>query len=340
MYKICQILCCLLLCLAIVPVYGQDGPKPKCQKKQKLQKAQKAQRTTDIPLANGQVWDIHDVTDGDCGAVCDGDDDAFDDWGHSAVQVKDADDNLLSEDEHLEGFNLTWDGNRRWNTLTPLVRGGISIQRALYAPDGTNYIRYIETFTNTTNELRKVLFSWGGDLGSDSSTLVYATDSGDTLIGTNDAWAVTVDDKVYTDDPPVAYALQLSGFIRQGTGDFEDNPFVTPFRGDGHDGLGFNYQINLLPGQTWSLAYFLYQGQYDSNVTEIEAARVWAINMVAAPDFADLTADEIKRIVNWRTDRIDNQEHNGKESCGATGFEFLLFLLVLAWQRRARKNRC
>ncbi|MFN5854239.1 MAG: hypothetical protein ACK44Q_20630, partial [Pirellulaceae bacterium] len=78
-----------------------------------------------IQLANGGNWDVNDVeyqfTPKDTGSILDGSNDAYDRWGHLHLRVMDTSNNIIGTSGILNGFALTHDGNRSWNTLTPVV---------------------------------------------------------------------------------------------------------------------------------------------------------------------------------------------------------------------------
>lgn len=331
-----RILLVLLLCAAFVFVYADEKDKEN-----------QPHRTTDIDMANPDyIWDVYDQTEDDNGGIDDGGgDDAFDDWGMIQVRISDAKANILTATTELDGFTLTWDNGRRFNTTVPVVNSNVSVRRAIYAPDNTDYLRYIDTFTNTGTSVRKVAVAWGGDLGSDSSTTVAASSSGDRTIDAADTWAVTTEDYPNPTDPPVGYVLSCEGnTVRTGTGDYDEDPIVDPWPGDGNDNLSFVYQFTLQPGQTFSLAYFIYLGTMDD--AGVEDAKTWAAAMIAAPDFDDLSAAEKERIINWNNNIDPNPEPEPEPdtfddpfNCGCTGLELVIGMLALALLRFFSKVR-
>jgi hypothetical protein len=139
---------------------------------------------TIIYSANGNEWDVEDITGDDDGSIDDGSDDAFDGYGMISLHVEDGIGSNLGTDIVLDGFGLTWDSGRRFATTTPVTLGDIRVHRDLYAPAASDYMRYIDTFTNTSGAVRRVWTAWGGNLGSDSWTTIAATSSGDLNIPT------------------------------------------------------------------------------------------------------------------------------------------------------------
>ncbi len=283
-----------------------------------------------IQLANGGNWDVNDVeqttfTPKDTGSIVDGFRDAYDRWGHLHLRVMDTSNNIIGTSGILNGFALTHDGNRSWNTLTPVVSNEISVNRTLFAPSGTNYMRYLDSFTNTASTALRVIVAWGGDLGSDSRTTVVATSSGDLNLSTADQWGVIIDDDGRTGgasgvprDPPVGFVRGTSNLIGLGSQDTNDNenPFDRPWPGTyplvspGEDDLNFLYQFDLNPGETGRLVNFLSHGlsevfdQQDGSPppaqgTQIPSVIATVAALFAAPDFSGISAGDMATVKNW-----------------------------------------
>src|SRR4029077_6176667 len=98
---------------------------------------------------------------------------------------------LLVRNRYLAGFGLAPDGTGRFDSLTPLVAGGIVVPRAIYAPPDTDFLRYFDSFTNAADEDRIVDVAWGGAVGAyDEGGLaaVATSSSGDPRIDTTDTF--------------------------------------------------------------------------------------------------------------------------------------------------------
>jgi hypothetical protein len=255
---------------------------------------------TIISSANDFPWDVEDNTGGDTGAIGDGGGDAFDAYGSIRIRVLDASSTILTDDEELSGFGLEHDGGRRWETTTPATVSGVEVSRALFAPSGTNYMRYVDTFTNMSSATRQVLVAWGGNLGSNGETTVAATSSGDLIISRADVWAVTIQNRDFdpagpTQDPPVGYALGSPGNgVLTSVGEYTNNPFETPWPGNGNDTPAYVYHFTLGPSQSASLAYFLFRGG------PIALAKATLKVLVAFPNFCGLSIAERAAILNWK----------------------------------------
>ena len=302
---------------------------------------------TTILSANGQPWDVQDVLDPegpDDGSVNDGGQNAFDNFGSIRVRVLNPSEVVLVDDEPLCGFNLFHDGDRRWSTTNPVNVGaspcglsesvttktaqrlgpqqeegeevpGISVTREIFAPTGTDYIRYIDSFTNNATDDRTVLVAFGGNLGSDGCTVQSRSSSGDRFFDTSDTWGVTIENCSSNPDgpstnPPIGYAFRSpNDTTLQGFGAFFSNPFTTTWAGDTDDSPGLVFTLTLAPGDTRRLAYFVYRGLEEGAVgplgqtpaagEQIAAAQTSVSGLVANPDFGDLTLAERDQIVNW-----------------------------------------
>lgn len=274
---------------------------------------------TDIISNNGMVWDVNDNTDDDDGAIDDGDSDSFDDWGLLLIQISDGS-GILTSNTSLSGFDLTFDGGRRFSTNAPLTYSDVRVSRSLYSPATTDYMRYIDTFTNTGVATRQVSVVWGGDLGSDDDTTVADTSSGDLNITGADTWAITIENSSFDSAGPatdgvVGYALgSPDNTVFVDSADFDGDPFTTPWPGNGYEYLGFRYDFTLEPGESVDLAYFLYRGCDEDNSSppgnctpnipageEIALAKTVLEGLIDNPDFSDLSGAQQARIINWNS---------------------------------------
>lgn len=271
---------------------------------------------TNVESDNGHMWDVEDITGSDFGSISDGGQDAFDGWGKIRIRTMDGGGTQLTGNLELSGFGLTWDNGRRFATTTPLTVDDVMISRAMYTPSGTDYMRYIDTFTNNGVSTRQIQVAWGGNLGSDSSTTLSATDSGDLNISAADAWALTIENSGFNPagpatDPPVGYVFQdPSTNAFSATGDYYSSPFDNIWPGNGSDGISFVFGTFVLnPGDSISLGYFLYRG-LEENTTgplgqtpvtgeEIALAEIILADLALNPDFGDLSQQEIDILINW-----------------------------------------
>lgn len=273
--------------------------------------------------ANNNPWDVQDQqlfpTDPGDGGVSDGGQDAFDGWGMLKLRIFDGGGSLLAATDELADFGLAYALGHRWRTTTPVVTDTIQVARSLYAPAHADWLRYVDTLTNTGIVSRTVWVAWGGDLGSDLDTVITATSSSDVLLTAADTWAVFVEqDGALAGDAPVGYAFRSpADTTYRGPGIFANDPFTDTWPNSGDDELGHIFRLVLEPGAGASLAYFVYRGlaeglegpqdcefygdclpppaagsQVALAVTEVTA-------LAARPAFCDLPPAVLSQIVNW-----------------------------------------
>ena len=269
---------------------------------------------------NGHIWDVSLSN----GGIGDGGQDAFDGFGFLSLRTLDAGGGTLTSNASVSGLGLNSDGGRGFDTTTPFVVDDIRVSRALNAPAGTDFMVYTDTFTNTGGVTRQIVVAWGGNLGSDSNTLVAATSSGDLTISSADTWALTIegsDPAGPATDPPVGYVFDSRGIV--GVGDAAGNPFDNPWPGNGNDDPAFLYgPITLAPGASVNLTNRLYRG------IEEETGGPLGQNPVSGAEIARAIA------------ALGGFFSSGPQSIPATPLWSLALLAalmsVLVWNRRRR----
>ena len=267
-----------------------------------------------ITSANGHPWDII-TTDGN---VNDGGGDAFDGFGFLGLRVLDASSISLGEVSRISGFNLVQsEGNARLIFSTaPVSFNGVTVTRQLYMPPGTDFLRYFDTFVNTTTAPLKIQVAFQGNLGSDSSTVVSATASGDQLLTAADVWAVTTQGNfgnpgiAPVGDPVVGMLAGNIHLTAVARGAFSGaSPFDSTFTSSGDDNLSFVYSLDVAPGESVSTVFFVFRGLSEvANQpngsppppagSQVPAAVAALTAMLANPDFSQLSAQQIAQISN------------------------------------------
>ena len=149
---------------------------------------------TRVPSADGQFWDIQDTSpwSQDSGGIATGgESNPFNGFGYLKMQVTRADNAVLARNQYLRGFGLHHDGKGRFDSITPVLVEGVAVDRNITTKPHTSYLRYVDTFTNTTGEDRVVHVAWGGAVGAyqDGGLAAVATTSdGDRNIELDDAF--------------------------------------------------------------------------------------------------------------------------------------------------------
>src|SRR5438445_4960926 len=91
-----------------------------------------------LPSADGQFWDIQDTSTWaqDSGGIATGGRaNPFNGFGYLKLDVRLASGGAtLAHNRYLHGFGLAYDGTERFDSITPLLDGGIVVDRAIFAP--------------------------------------------------------------------------------------------------------------------------------------------------------------------------------------------------------------
>ena len=227
-----------------------------------------AHAVTQLPSADGQFWDIQDTSwwSQDSGGIATGGGaNPFDGFGYLKLRGDDA------APMYLRGFGLAHDGAERFDSITPVVAGDIAVSRSIFAPKDTNYLRYLDTFTNLSDRPRTIEVAWGGAAGAyddGGRVTVAATSSGDRTIDGRDTYVVVMQNARGVADPmrgpsghgPSAHVLgdNAGGMLR--VGDMYANPFVDAYPGFDPSHIGYVFRVTMDRGQTASLMTFVVKG--------------------------------------------------------------------------------
>jgi amidase len=230
---------------------------------------------TRLKSADGQFWDIQDTSAWaqDSGGIATGGRaNPFNGFGYLKLQVRRLDASVLVRNRYMNGFGLAHDAAERFDSMTPVLQGGIVVSRALYAPNDTNYLRYFDSYTNVTNEDRIVEVAWGGAAGAfeDGGPVTVAmTSSGDRQIEPGDTFVTVMQNARGVDDPmrgpsghgPSAHVLgSQSKALLVSVGDMYGNPFTEPWPGGDPAHIGYVFRFTVKPGQTKALVTFVVKG--------------------------------------------------------------------------------
>src|SRR5437867_8695685 len=103
----------------------------------------RTEAVTRLPSADGQFWDIQDTSawGQDSGGIATGGRaNPFNGFGYLKIRVRTGAvgrEATLVANQYLHGFGLAHDGDERFDSITPVLEGGVVIARALYAPKNT-----------------------------------------------------------------------------------------------------------------------------------------------------------------------------------------------------------
>ena len=229
---------------------------------------------TRVPSSDGQFWDIQDTSPWaqDSGGIATGGRaNPFNGFGYLKLQVQRADNSMLTRNYYLKGFGLAHDGAGRFDSITPVLREGILIARGITTSKDTSYLRYFDSFTNTSDEERLVQVAWGGAAGAfddGGRVAVAATSDGDRQIELTDTFVTVMQNAQGVTDPahgpsghgPSAHVLgNLAGALTA-VGDMFGDPFADKWPGYDPAHIGYVYSFRLRPGETSALLTFVVKG--------------------------------------------------------------------------------
>lgn len=230
---------------------------------------------TRLPSSDGQFWDIQDTSiwSQDSGGIATGGRAyPFNGFGYLKLQIRRPDRSLIVTNRYLRGFGLAHDGGERFDSITPVLDGGIVIARAMYAPKDTNYLRYFDCFTNVGTAARIVEVAWGGAVGAyeDGGIAVVATTSnGDRRIDPSDSFVTVMQNARKVADPsrgpsghgPSSHVLgsKISG-LRTSIGNMYADPFTNAWPGFDPAHIGYVFTFTVAPNQTVALVTFVVKG--------------------------------------------------------------------------------
>lgn len=218
---------------------------------------------TRVPSSDGQFWDIQDTSPWaqDSGGIATGGRaNPFNGFGY-----------LKLRNQYVKGFGLHHDGDGGFDSITPVLTDGILVSRGITTSKDTQYLRYVDTFTNTSAELRTVQVAWGGAAGAyaDGGLMtIAATSSGDRRVDPSDTYVTVMQNASNTGDPrsgpsghgPSAHVLGSKPGVFSSAGDMYGDPFTTAWPGFDPAHIGYIFTLRLRPGETRALMTFVVKG--------------------------------------------------------------------------------
>lgn len=263
---------------------------------------------TSVTTASGAVWQIHDATRPglDTGSIRALSGSRVDGYGNIFVRVDGS--TARMNGQMVRGFGLTTtDGGASFDTTRSVELGGVLVTRDLDLSASDDLARYFDSFTNVTDAPLTVEVSFGGALGygwGDQQGAIRATSSGDTTIGTDDAWTIAA--QPTTDQRPIGTVLgspaPFAGAMTS-VGNQERDPFETPYVTTGQEANFYGYvnTVTIPAGETRSLLRFVQAGPVGGTEAQ-DAVRASLDGLAAAPDLGGLAVDEVCSIANWDLD--------------------------------------
>jgi amidase len=229
---------------------------------------------TRVPSADGQFWDIQDTSPWaqDSGGIATGGRaNPFNGFGYLKLQVRRADDSTLAGNQYLKGFGLHHDGAGRFDSTTPVLAEGILVARDVTTSKDTQYLRYFDTFTNSSAEERNVRIAFGGAAGAyedGGQVAIAATSNGDRRIDLTDAFVTVMQNATKAANPalgpsghgPSAHVIGSRPGVLTSIGDMFGDPFVDAYPGFDPAHIAYVFTLRLRPGETRALVTFVVKG--------------------------------------------------------------------------------
>ncbi|MBF2055839.1 MAG: PEP-CTERM sorting domain-containing protein [Cyanobacterium sp. T60_A2020_053] len=181
------------------------------------------------------------------------------------------------------------------NTITPQDIGGINTSLD-YFFDNNRIARVLATFTNTTGSSQGLEVLYGGDLGSDSGTVIENSSSGDNVFQQSDRWFISSDTAPF-DDP-------ILTFVRYGLGNVEValDTFAIPGTDSGNgytDYFTDVWNLTIGAGETQRLMWFVQMNE-DLNTALSETTKFDDLTSLSNAGLLEgLDATTQGEIVNW-----------------------------------------
>jgi amidase len=254
---------------------GRIAPTVFCAATMVAMLAWRTAAVTRLASADGQFWDIQDTSpwSQDSGGIATGGRaNPFNGFGYLKLRVRAVGGAAPVPPLYLTGFGLAHDGGERLDAITPVLHGGILVSRGLFAPRDENYLRYVDSYTNTASDNRVIDVAWGGAAGAfedGGPVAVAASSNGNRVIDLDDTFITVMQNAKQVADPargpsghgPSAHVLgsHASGLLTA-VGDMYADPFTSRWPGYDPAHIGYVFTLTLKPGQTVALMTFVVKG--------------------------------------------------------------------------------
>jgi hypothetical protein len=204
------------------------------------------------------------------------------------------------------------------NTVTPQDIGGIATSLDYFFSASEQTVRAFARFTNTTGSPLPVSAVFGGNLGSDNTTTVFGTSSGDNALQANqDLWLIN--NQADQADPFTTWVLGGVGGTAATWGDWQKI-------------FGVEWSLTLAPGETKDLLWFVNLNDALAGA-QADIATFASFNTLdAAGLLAGLSPSDLANTANWDL----TPPASGSVPEAPTGLIMLAGAWALASQRRRR----
>ncbi|MEO1210134.1 MAG: DUF4347 domain-containing protein [Cyanobacteria bacterium J06638_20] len=166
---------------------------------------------------------------------------------------------------------------------------GLNVTGQYYFDENLPVVRAIAFLENPTNADITITFGLDGDLGSDGSTTISTTSSGDALVGTDDRWVISFENDL-TPDPVITHVLY---------GPDAGVSTSTATLVNGNDEYLFAYSVTVPANSTRSLMFFNELTPTTADAATIATRYDDTATIAATTLLSGLTDEQLASIVNW-----------------------------------------
>jgi hypothetical protein len=169
---------------------------------------------------------------------------------------------------------------------------GLEVSRKLYVPGvGSSFARWLDIVRNPGAAPVTATLTYNVNLGSDASTVITATSSGDNVFEVGDSW--------YTNDEDPSADSKVAGLLDGAPTGRADAFDAAGGPGPGTDGGPIDYQnVTIEPGET--VVYMHVDGVFESTAKTLAFAQ--ANQSGSAALYSGLSAEERGMLRNWARD--------------------------------------
>lgn len=294
-----------------------------------------------VTNANGDAWGVQDaaIPAVDTGSIRNTSTGSLQGYGGLRVHVNTGKTPSRLDGALMRGFGLTFDGVNRFESKRAVETDGIAVSRKLLINRTDSWARFLDSFTNTTQQPVTIDVAFGGQLGYDTGnnqSSIESTSSGDTAITTADTWVSTSTPLggAGSFNGPTATVLGSTGVGFTRTGSFLRDPFAValPSTGDESNHHGYVSRLTLAAGQTKSLVRFVVTGLSERRAlttgatipaagSQVSAVKATAASLVTSPSLSDLTTGELCTVANWSSAVISAVPGYSSADCAAVKTE-------------------
>ncbi len=190
----------------------------------------------------------------------------------------------------------------------PATLAGLQVTRKIYVPaaSGAGWARFLEVLANPTSAPITAAVRIQTNAGSDGSTTIITSSSGDTAFTAADRW-LTTDDSDGGGDPSLNHNFWGAGAAVPPT-----TVGMTVFECAGPQGPSVEFPVTVPAGATRVIMHFAGQGLNQATVQ----ATARSIDALGSVYLTGMTVTEINGVVNWRL--CDSVDRDGDgQSCVA-----------------------